>query len=188
MSISRAFRSSALLVALLIASACGGQAADAPGVTVTATATPPSPEPSATPESLDAGPAASDDIWLEQPFGPDGQLAVLFYDDGGQSCVRFLVDVPGATPVSACGDPARDALTAVQAPQADSAGTLYTIIVGRVFKPATRVVAVEVDGGATFSVNVDGDGVILILEGERRAVQAVPIDAFGNLTGGIFRF
>lgn len=185
MNISRAFRSSILIAALLVIPACGGQpasTADAPAVATTTVA------PSATPESPAAGAAATDDIWLEQPFGPDGQLAVLFYEDGTQSCVRFLVDASGATPQSACGDPAHAALAAVQAQQADGAGKQYTIVVGRVFKPATRVVAVEMDGGESFSVNVDGGGIILILEGERRAVRAVPIDEFGNLTGEIFRF
>jgi hypothetical protein len=185
-NISRACKSSALLIALSILSACGVQAAPpAGGVATTA---PPAAVPSATPESPAARPAATDDIWLEQPFGPDGQLAVLFYDEGGQACVRYLVDVAGATPGSACGNPARAALTAVQGQQTDGAGQMVTIVVGRVFKPATRVVAVEMDDGESFSVNVDGGGIILILEGERRAMRAVPIDEFGNLTGEIFRF
>lgn len=137
---------------------------------------------------MTGSPAETEEIWLEQPFGPDGLLAVLFYDEGERACVRYLVDVAGATPSSACGDPASAALAAVQGQDADSAGQIYTIIVGRVFKAETRVVAVEMEGGESFSVNVDGGGIILILQGERRAIRAVPIDEFGNLTGEIFRF
>jgi hypothetical protein len=102
--------------------------------------------------------------------------------------VRYLVSLAGAQPSSACGDPASAALVAVQGQDTDGAGQMYTVIVGRVFAPETRVVAVEMEDAESFSVNVDGGGIILIVEGERRAVQAVPIDEHGLLTGDIFRF
>jgi hypothetical protein len=188
-SISRVFsvnlslrpRLSGLIVAICLAAACS-PAAPSPA--------PAPPDPVASDPRTGAAEQDSDDrIWLEQPFGPDALLAVYFFaDEAGALCLRFLVSTPGAIPVSGCGDPTREVMVAIQGRARDGAGSEMTIVTGRVFEARTRVVAIEMADGESFAVPVDEGGVILIAPGSRTAVQAVPIDEFGDLTGAVFRF
>lgn len=179
---SRRLRLPGLIAVICLAAACS-PVAPSPAVPV-----PPDPVAS-DPGIGPAGQVAGDHIWLEQPFGPDALLAVYFYaDEAGALCLRFLVSTPGAIPVSGCGDPAREVMVAIQGRVRDGAGAEMTIVAGRVFEARTRVVAIEMADGESFAVPVDEGGMILIAPGSRTAVQAVPIDEFGDLTGAVFRF
>jgi hypothetical protein len=186
--VSKAGGAVGLLVALLVA-ACGSTT-PAPA----AEALPTFP-PEATATLAEAAPTASavseanraDRIWLEQPFGAAATLAVYFYsDNAGQPCLRLLISTATA-PVEHCAA-AGAAVVAVQTTEAQSDGALYTIIAARALAAPTVVVTVALADDEALPVPIDDGGAILILPGARRAVQAVPIDERGNLTGPIFQF
>lgn len=201
MTTSPAFKSKSIVLLISISvflglGGCGNASSSAP--------TPPPTLPlyveDSTPVNLDATAIpvteppptdAPDSVWLDQPFGGENstdRLAVYFYTGPGDTpCVRYLVSTPGAKVVSGCTtktgimaiisgvEPARD-------------GSLFTIITGRVLENKTVVVSFQMENGDTLPVSVDNGGIILILPGQRHALQAVPIDQFGNLTGNIYTF
>lgn len=177
------------LLVFTMAACAGSSGASTPP---TATPGPPTfavPTPSLAPQT--PTPDDSAQIWLEQPFGESDSLAVLFYTaPDGSACVRFSVSLPEAQPVSGCRSSGQVAVAvvAVQGVRRTAQGETFTIVVGRVVDDKVRVVAFEMESGAPLAPEVDGGGVIAIVPGANRALQAVPIDEFGNTVGQIFKF
>lgn len=165
-------------VLIVFLSACG---ASTPTPTATTMAIPATMAPSPTTAPV------TEREWLSQRFGQDDKLTIVFYDMIGAKCLRYAINQ--REPKSVCADEGgKDVMIATQSVEQDSTGAVYSIIVGRLLIAAPTVVTLEMTDGSNIPVQVDGDGILVILEGDRRANRAVPINQFGNLSGEIFSF
>ncbi len=123
--------------------------------------------------------------WAERPFGAD-KVAITFYaDPNGSKCLRYTI---GSRSNAACASSRRSTLLALQGIEADSAGTVYSIIVGRTFSDQITAVSFEFTDGSNTPAEVDDGGFLVILPGQRTAIWAIPIDQYGNLVGDKFTF
>lgn len=162
----------ALGAALWVLVACQ---ADAPPTSMP-TNLPPTPLPTAD---------ANASIWLEQPFG-GGTLAVYFYSADDAPCVRFLADLPQAQPISACAESGAAAVVAQGAVQGAD-GQPYTIIAVRALRSEVSVVAIELDNGESYPLEIEESGALLILPEIVQAWRAIPIDSYGDMVGGLIQ-
>lgn len=130
----------------------------------------------------------SDQLWKEQPMGAD-ILAVTFYTDTSQNrCLRFAVKGRAEPAISACSSSKTATLLAVQGVETDSAGTVFSVIVGRTFSDQITAVSLELADGGNTPAEVTDRGFAVVLPGKRTAIRAIPIDQYGNLVGDKFVF
>jgi hypothetical protein len=144
------------------------------------------PAPEFNPQS--SGTQEPDRRWAEKPVGTD-KVTVSFYgDNAGNPCIRYLAAMPGSRGVSKCAPQTDAALLGIQGNETDSAGTVYSIVTGRILKDKVTAVSIEFDDGSNAPAEIKDGGFILVQTGNHRAISAVPIDQFGNLVGGKYTF
>jgi hypothetical protein len=187
--ISRVCRISKWIALAGIVAAC----ASAPPATIPAiptfsggTSSPPAP-PTSTPLVSTAAPTRADfdRTWAEQPFGADKVVVTFYADANGGPCVRYTI---GARSNANCLPSKVGTLLAVQGIEADSTGSEYSIVAGRTFTDKITAVSLEFTDNGNTHAEVNDGGFIVIMEGKRTALWAIPIDQYGNLVGDKFTF
>jgi hypothetical protein len=123
--------------------------------------------------------------WAERPFGTDKIVIAFYTDPNGILCVRYTI---GAKSNTNCSPINRSTLVAVQGIEADSAGSVYSIVTGRTFTDKITAVSVEFTDGGNIPTAVEDGGFLVIVPGKRTAIWAIPIDQYGNLVGDKFTF
>ncbi len=127
----------------------------------------------------------ADRSWAELSFGVDKAVITFYTDPGGSKCVRYTI---GSRSNAACATSARSTLLALQGIEADSAGSVYSIITGRAFTDRITAVSLEFTDGGNVPADVTDGGFVVVLPGKRTAIWAIPIDQYGNLVGDRFTF
>ncbi len=127
----------------------------------------------------------SEAVWAERAIGADKVTVTFYSDPDGSKCLRYTL---GAHVQSACADTPRATLVAVQGAEADSSGTVYSIIAGRALVDRITAVSIEFADGDNTPTEVNDGGFLITLPGRRVAIRAVPIDQYGNLVGDKFTF
>jgi hypothetical protein len=156
-------------------------------IVATPTAAPGTAEQVNAPNSAAPLPEA-DQLRQEQAMGAD-MLAVTFYTDASQNrCLRFAVKGRSEAAISACSSAITATLLAVQGVETDSAGAVFTVIVGRTFSDQITAVSLELADGSNTPAEVTDRGFAVVLPGKRTAIRAIPIDQYGNLVGDKFVF
>jgi hypothetical protein len=128
--------------------------------------------------------APTETLWLEQPFG-NQTLLIIFYEAGGRPCLRYQL---GAASANACQQTDAQSLTALQTNLRSESGEAFQLVVGRAFNSEISTVSVQFADSTSQALSVDGAGFIVLLPGQTTARQIVPINAFGNMVGAIFKF
>jgi hypothetical protein len=140
--------------------------------------------------TVTTAPIETDEVYLERPFGAGSLIVGFSSDTSGNRCISYTIR--NADTVQSfnerCATSLDANMIAVQGVERDSNGTVYTVVVGRVATDQVSVVAIEYDDGSTLTPNVEGRGFVVISEGQRRALRAVPINERGDTVGTIYEF
>jgi hypothetical protein len=171
-----------LVLGLLLLAACQTSIIDYVATTPAQAATATEVLPTFGPSNTALAPAET--LWLEQPFG-NQTLLIIFYEAGGRPCLRYQL---GAASANACQQTDSQSLTALQTNLRSESGEMFQLVVGRTFNAEISTASVQFADATSQALSVDGAGFMVLLPGQTTARQIVPINAFGNMVGAIFKF